>query len=122
MFERRLQTVGGRIAAVLPRLDDFVLPELGRLDGGGRVSGQPDSGRGTLGLDFAMIATFAAMIAPQLKALTPVAVAAAAGSVAWMMAQGLPYKLGLMLAALAGVAVGVLLDCYRRRLVLEEGA
>ena len=50
-----------------------------------------------------------------------VAVAAAAGSVAWL-AQGLPYKLGLMLAALAGVALGVLLDCYRRRLVLEEGA
>ena len=67
-----------------------------------------------------MIATFAAMIAPQLRSLTPVAVAATAGSVAWM-AQGLPYKLGLMLAALAGVVVGMLLDSRRRRLVVEEG-
>ena len=33
-----------------------------------------------------------------------------------------PYKLGLMLAALAGVVVGVLLDGWRRRLATEEAA
>jgi len=32
----------------------------------------------------------------------------------------LPYKLGLMLAALAGVAVGVLLDCRQRRQLRRE--
>ena len=64
------------------------------------------------GLDFAMIGCFAAMVAPQLRAPTPVAVALVAGATAWL-ARGLPYQLGLVLAALAGVAAGVLAD--RRR-------
>ena len=51
--------------------------------------------------------------APQLKAATPVLVAASAGGVAWL-GHGLPYKLGLVLAALVGVAVGVALD-FRQR-------
>jgi len=85
----------------------------------GAYLGNRIPGVATLGLDFAMIATFTAMIAPQFKTLVPVAVAATAGSVAWL-AQGLPYKLGLMLAALAGVAVGVLLDCRQRRQLRRE--
>lgn len=84
----------------------------------GAVLGRQIPGLGTLGLDFAMIATFAAMVAPQLKAATPLAVAVSAGSVSWL-AHGLPYKLGLMLAALAGVTVGILLD-YRQRLTARE--
>lgn len=71
-------------------------------------------GVANLGLDFAMIATFAAMVALQLRGLTPVAVAASAGSVAWL-AQGLPYKLGLILAALVGVGVGLMLDLAARK-------
>jgi 4-azaleucine resistance transporter AzlC len=62
-----------------------------------------------LGLDFAMIATFAAMAAPQLRSRTPVIVALAAGATAWL-AHGLPYKLGLLVAALVGVLAGVLAD------------
>jgi len=61
-----------------------------------------------------MLATFAAIVAPQLKGLTPIAVCLTAGSVAWL-AQGLPYKLGLILAAGAGVAIGVVLDLRRRQ-------
>ncbi|WP_323002127.1 AzlC family ABC transporter permease [Denitromonas sp.] len=65
------------------------------------------------GLDFAMIATFAAMVAPQLRASTPVVVALAAGTTAWL-ARGLPFKLGLILAAFAGVAAGVWMDHQRK--------
>ncbi len=79
----------------------------------GALLGERLPGLSTLGLDFAMLATFAAMTAPQLKSATPVAVALTAGSVAWL-ARTLPYQLGLMLAALAGIAVGVTLDALRR--------
>ena len=68
--------------------------------------GQNVPGLAALGLDFAMLATFAAIVAPQLRQ-RPVAVAALlAGGVA-LLARELPYKLGLMLAALAGVLGGL---------------
>ncbi len=120
VFERRLQAVGERnsLPYYLGSAISFYLNWV-IWTAVGAYLGNLIPGVATLGLDFAMIATFAAMVAPQLKSLTPVAVAATAGSVAWI-AQGLPYKLGLMLAALTGVAVGVLLDCYRRRLAPEE--
>jgi 4-azaleucine resistance transporter AzlC len=85
----------------------------------GALVGHQVPGLVALGLDFAMIATFAAMVALQLKTSTPVAVAITAGSVAWL-AHGLPYKLGLMLAALAGVSIGVMLDFRNRRLAVEK--
>jgi len=81
----------------------------------GTLLSQQMPGLAALGLDFAMIGTFAAMAAPQLTALTPVAVALTAGSVAWQ-AHSLPYKLGLVLAALAGVLVGVMRDYRKRRM------
>ncbi len=84
----------------------------------GAFIGQQIPGLAGLGLEFAMLATFAAMVAPQLKATTPIAVALAAGSVAWL-AHGLPYKLGLILAAGAGVAVGVVFDFCRRNAAVE---
>ena len=87
----------------------------------GALIGQKLPGIETLGLEFAMLATFAAIVAPQLKALTPIAVALVAGSVAWF-AQGLPYKLGLILAACAGVAIGVVLDLCRRGAAEETAA
>ena len=60
--------------------------------------GPPAAGKSHLA---ALWAAAAGAGAPQLKALTPIAVAATAGAVA-LLAQGLPYKLGLMLAAFAG--------------------
>ena len=81
--------------------------------------GQNVPGLAELGLDFAMVATFAAIVAPQLRQRPVAAAALLAGALA-LLARELPYKLGLMLAALAGVAVGVLLDCRRRRLATEE--
>jgi len=67
--------------------------------------GRSVAGLEELGLEFAMAATFTAIVAPLLKKRPAVAAAIAAGVVA-LLAHPLPYKLGLMLAALAGVAVG----------------
>lgn len=68
----------------------------------------------SLGLDFAMVATFIAIVVPQLASLPHFAAALAAGSVA-LLGQDLPYKLGLMAAVFAGVAVGLALTRWRAR-------
>jgi 4-azaleucine resistance transporter AzlC len=62
-----------------------------------------------LPLDFALPLTFIAMVVPALKNRPAVAAALSAGIVA-LFAYGLPYKLGLILAALTGVASGALLE------------
>jgi len=71
--------------------------------------GQSLPGLANLGLDFAMGATFAAIVAPQLKR-RPALGAAVAASVVAMLGRGLSYKLDLMLAAGVGVATGLLLE------------
>ncbi len=63
-------------------------------------------------LDFALPLTFIAMIVPSLLSLPMVAAALSAGLVA-LLAYGLPFKLGLILAALTGIAVGTLLEGHR---------
>jgi predicted branched-subunit amino acid permease len=57
-------------------------------------------------LDFALPLTFIALLAPVLKDRPTVAAAVAAGVVA-VLGAGWPYKLGLVVAALTGIAVGV---------------
>ena len=120
VIERRLQTVG-KMDALPYYLGAAVFFYLNWIawTAVGAILGDRIPGLAALGLDFAMIATFAAMVAPQLKTPTPVAVAIAAGSVAWL-AHDLPYKLGLILAALVGVLLGVMLDCRNRRLATRE--
>jgi 4-azaleucine resistance transporter AzlC len=66
----------------------------------------------TLGLDFAMVATFIAIIVPQLARLPHFGAALAAGTFAYLL-KDLPYKLGLMSAVLVGVAVGMALSRWR---------
>ncbi|WP_207455266.1 AzlC family ABC transporter permease [Azospirillum sp. SYSU D00513] len=66
----------------------------------------------SLGLDFAMVATFIAIVVPQLANLPRFAAALAAGTTAFL-GQDLPYKLGLMAAVIAGVAVGLALSRWR---------
>ncbi|MEB3231998.1 MAG: AzlC family ABC transporter permease [Leptolyngbyaceae bacterium] len=59
------------------------------------------------GLDFAMSVTFIGMIVPYVKT-QPMAIATLiSGSVA-LLAYPLPHKLGLIVAAIAGIAAGVL--------------
>lgn len=62
-----------------------------------------------LGLDFAMPATFIGMVIPYLKNRPMWVSVITAGSVSLAL-NGLPHKLGLFAAALAGVAAGVLLE------------
>lgn len=61
------------------------------------------------GLDFALPLTFIALLAPALKDRPSVVAALAAGSVA-LIAASWPYKLGLMAAALTGIAAGAWAD------------
>ncbi|WP_263138536.1 AzlC family ABC transporter permease [Pseudomonas sp. RIT-PI-AD] len=73
------------------------------------------------GLDFAMLATFIGIVVPMLRNRPQVAAALAAAGVA-LVFQGLPYKLGLMVAALSGIAVGVALERRGAAALLGEGA
>ena len=60
-------------------------------------------------LDFALPLTFIAMVVPVLKGRPYIMAALSAGVVA-LLAHSLPYKLGLILAALVGIAVGTYLE------------
>lgn len=63
----------------------------------------------SLQLDFALPLTFIAMLIPVLKKFPMVAAALSAGITA-LLAYSLPFKLGLILAALVGILVGRLLE------------
>ncbi|WP_235609794.1 AzlC family ABC transporter permease [Azospira sp. I13] len=65
-----------------------------------------------LPLDFALPLTFIAIVVPLINSRTRLAAALVAGAAA-VLAAGLPYKLGLFVAALAGLAAGVLLQPRR---------
>jgi 4-azaleucine resistance transporter AzlC len=60
-------------------------------------------------LDFALPLTFIAMLVPVLRGHPAIAAALSAGVVA-LIAYSLPYKLGLIVAALVGILVGTLLE------------
>ena len=60
-------------------------------------------------MDFAAPLTFIAMVVPVLKDKPVVAAALAAGTVA-LVAFNLPFKLGLILAALVGILIGTVLE------------
>lgn len=61
------------------------------------------------GLDFAMVATFIGMTIPYLTNRPMVATVLASGIMA-LLARSLPHQLGLMVAALVGIGVGVTLE------------
>jgi len=63
-------------------------------------------------LDFALPLTFIALVMPALKDRPAVAAALSAGAVA-LLAYNLPYKLGLIIAALFGILIGMLLESRR---------
>lgn len=64
-------------------------------------------------LDFTLALTFIAMVAPLLKDRAGVAAGLSAGVVA-VAGYHLPYKLGLVAAALVGIAVGLLVEGRRK--------
>lgn len=65
------------------------------------------------GLDFALALTFIGIVIPTLNNRPMTAAAVTAGVMA-LVTFTLPYKLGLILAALSGIAVGVLLENHRQ--------
>lgn len=67
----------------------------------------PDATR--LGLDFAMIATFTGMLVPLVKNRPVLAAVVVAGIVS-VIAHPLPNNIGLLIAALCGVAAGVIAE------------
>lgn len=75
----------------------------------GMVVGATVPGLKDAGLDFAMVATFIAIVVPQLRSVPSLGAALSAGAVAYA-ARHLPYQLGLMVAATAGIAAGLLLS------------
>jgi len=66
------------------------------------------------GLDFAMVATFIGMVIPYLTTRPMVGAVGVTGIVA-LLTNGLPYKLGLMVASLVGVTTGLILDVLESR-------
>ncbi|WP_334186865.1 AzlC family ABC transporter permease [Noviherbaspirillum sp.] len=85
----------------------------------GLLFGTAFPGLQSLGLDFAMVATFIAIVVPQLSRLPHAGAALAAGAFAFLL-RDLPYKLGLLSAVLAGVAIGIALTRWRQRGGVQE--
>jgi 4-azaleucine resistance transporter AzlC len=67
------------------------------------------------GLEFTLPLTFIALVVPNLKGRATVGAALSAGVTA-LLAFGLPYKLGLIVAALVGVLAGLALERRERAL------
>ncbi|WP_375737786.1 AzlC family ABC transporter permease [Pseudomonas boanensis] len=86
----------------------------------GVIFGQAVPNLAAWGLDFAMLATFIGIVVPMLRNRPHLAAALVAGVVA-LLCHGLPYKLGLMVAALSGIAVGVVLERRYRFDLLGDG-
>ena len=65
-------------------------------------------------LDFTLALTFIALVVPNIKDWAGLLAALAAGVTA-VLAAGLPYKLGLVVASLVGITVGMLVEGGRWR-------
>ncbi len=64
-------------------------------------------------LDFAVVLTFIALLAPVVRTRADLAAAIIAGAVA-LLAAGLPYRLSLVVASIAGIAAGMAIEVTRR--------
>jgi predicted branched-subunit amino acid permease len=109
VVQHRLQTGGDRdpswrwyfLGSAVAMYSTWVLCTIA-----GMLLGHALPGMADWGLDFAMVATFVGIVVPLLRT-RPMLAAALSAAVVSVVLHGLPYKLGLMLAALAGVAAGL---------------
>ena len=65
-------------------------------------------------LDFVVTLTFLVLLVPALRSRADLAAAIVAGAIA-LLAAGLPYKLSLVVASIAGIGAGVLVEWRHRR-------
>lgn len=79
----------------------------------GIVVGQQLPDAAGIGLDFAMVVTFIGIVVPLLVSRAMLTCAVVAGATA-VVAASLPHNLGLMVAAVAGIGAGVLVDALDR--------
>ncbi|MBF0302325.1 MAG: AzlC family ABC transporter permease [Desulfamplus sp.] len=70
------------------------------------------------GLDFAMPATFIGMVIPYLVS-KPMWFAVVTSGIVSILAGGMPHKLGLMAAAISGVAAGIVSEMFLSRSVFK---
>ncbi|GAB6143546.1 AzlC family ABC transporter permease [Desulfocicer niacini] len=77
----------------------------------GLTAGKTFPGISEWGLDFAMPATFIGIVIPYLVSKPMWASVITAGTIS-ILAGGLPHKLGLMVAAIAGVTVGLVCEKF----------
>jgi 4-azaleucine resistance transporter AzlC len=87
----------------------------------GLIAGQSIKDIGSWGLDFALIVTFIGMLIPLIKN-RPLLLSAVVGGVSAVVLNGLPNRLGLMAAALLGVAAGVIAEMAMPEAVSALGA
>ena len=72
-------------------------------------------------LDFTLALTFIALVVPVLRDRPSMAVALSAGVIA-VLAADLPYKLGLMIAAIGGIAIGLWVEARQPSAHHRQGA
>ncbi|MFZ1200479.1 MAG: AzlC family ABC transporter permease [Desulfobacterales bacterium] len=75
----------------------------------GLAAGRMLADIGHWGLDFAMVAAFIGMVIPYLINRSTYVAVLVSGAAA-VIFNGLPHKLGLMLAAISGILAGILID------------
>ncbi|MCB0209399.1 MAG: AzlC family ABC transporter permease [Anaerolineae bacterium] len=80
----------------------------------GLTVGQMVPNAAAWGLDFAMPVTFIGMVIPYLKNRPMVAAVIVAGVMA-LVAHPIPHQLGLMVAALAGIAAGIFVEQWSKQ-------
>jgi len=85
----------------------------------GLFAGTKLAGLSGWGLDFAMAVTFIGIVVPLVRSLPMVLCAVVAG-VAAVLLKGLPSNLGLLAAALAGMAAGTIAESLRRPAAGQE--
>ena len=65
-------------------------------------------------LDFAVVLTFIALLVPAVRTRADLGAAIVAAAVS-LIAAGLPYRLALVVASIAGIAVGMAIEAWRKR-------